>query len=174
MKEKLSAMLDGEVDDATARALFIRLKHDNAFRDEWDTYCMLGDLIRGDASPELEGFTERVMARLENEPTILVPSGRKNKDKAVRHSWRHRLLPLVASVMGGLAVGVVMAVLSDDAPAPVAASVQSIETPGTVPSTHSIREGARHDYLVAHQALAGGPIPSVVHYVRTVSVPPGE
>ncbi|MCL1860712.1 MAG: sigma-E factor negative regulatory protein [Proteobacteria bacterium] len=174
MKEKLSAMLDGEVDDATARALFIRLKHDKAFRDEWDAYCMLGDLIRGDALPGLEGFSERVMARLENEPTILVPSGRKEREKAVHHPWRHRLLPLVASVMGGLAVWGVMAVLSNDAPAPVVASAQGGKTPGAVPSAQSIRDGARHDYLVAHQALSGGPIPSVVHYVRTVSVPSEE
>jgi len=174
MKEKLSAMLDGDVDDVTARMLFIRLKHDKAFRDEWDAYCLLGDLIRGYAPPELEGFTERVMAQIEKEPTILVPSGRKHMEEgAVRHSWPHRLLPLAASVMGVLAVAGVVAVLSDNAPVPVATSV--VEAPGTVPVVvHSTNDGARHDYLVAHQTLAGGPMPAVVQYVRTVSNPPGE
>jgi len=175
MKEKLSAMLDGDVDDATARVLFIRLKHDKAFRDEWDAYCLLGDLIRGYAPPELEGFTERVMAQLEKEPTILVPSGRKNRDGTPQHSWRYRLLPLAASVMGVLAVAGVVAVLSHDAPAPVVASVQTIETQGTAPVVvRSMNNGARYDYLVAHQTLAGGPMPAVVQYVRTVSTPPGE
>ncbi|MCL2645095.1 MAG: sigma-E factor negative regulatory protein [Betaproteobacteria bacterium] len=175
MKEKLSAMLDGDVDDSTARALLIRLKHDKAFRDEWDAYCLLGDALRGYAPPELEGFTERVMAQIEKEPTIFVPPGRKNRDRAARHSWRHRLLPVAASVMGVLAVAGVVAVLSDDASAPVVASVQIIETPGTAPAVaHSMNDGARHDYLVAHQTLAGGPMPAVVQYVRTVSVPPGE
>ena len=174
MKEKLSAMLDGDVDDVTARALFIRLKHDKAFRDEWDAYCLLGDLIRGYAPPELEGFTERVMARLENEPTILVPPGRKNASMAVRRPWRHYLLPMAASVMGVLAVGGVVAVLSHDAPAPGVTSAQVVEVPATVPVGHSVKNGARHDYLVAHQALAGGPMPAVVQYVRTVSVPPEE
>ncbi|MCL2589593.1 MAG: sigma-E factor negative regulatory protein [Betaproteobacteria bacterium] len=171
MKEKLSAMLDGDVDDVTARVLFVRLKHDKAFRGEWDAYCLLGDLIRGYAPPELEGFTERVMFRLEREPTILIPSSRKDRDKAVRHSWRHRLLPLAASVMGVLAVAGVVAVLSNNgAPAPTVASVQAVETPVAVPAvSHSVRDGARHDYLVAHQALAGGPMPAVVQYVRTVS-----
>ncbi|MCL2162610.1 MAG: sigma-E factor negative regulatory protein [Betaproteobacteria bacterium] len=170
MKEKLSAMLDGDVDDVTARALFIRLKHDKAFRDEWDAYCLLGDLIRGYAPQELEGFTERVMARLENEPTILVPPGRKNASIAVCRSWRHYLLPLAASVMGVLAVGGVVAVLSHDAPVPGVTSAQIVEAPATV----SVKNGARHDYLVAHQALAGGPMPAVVQYVRTVSTPTGE
>jgi sigma-E factor negative regulatory protein RseA len=174
MKEKLSAMLDDNVDDAMARALLIRLKHDTAFRDEWDTYCLVGDFIRGYAPPELEGFTERVMARLEKEPTILAPSSRKNRKSAsaAQHFWHNRLLPLLASVMGVLVVGGAMAVLSYDAPAPVVASVQVVETPETL--AHSIKDGARHDYLVAHQAMAGGPMPAVVQYVRTVSVPPEE
>jgi sigma-E factor negative regulatory protein RseA len=175
MKEKLSAMLDDNVDDAMARALCIRLKHDTAFRDEWDTYCLIGDFIRGYAPPELDGFTERVMAQLEKEPTILVPPGRKNRISAsvAQHFWHNRLLPLAASVMGVLAVGGVMAVLSNDASAPVVASVQVVETPETVRS-HSIQDSAHHEYLVAHQALAGGPMPAVVQYVRTVSVPPEE
>jgi len=176
MKEKLSEMIDGDVDDATARALFIRLKHDKAFRDEWDAYCLVGDLIRGYAPLESEGFTERVMARLENEPTILIPPGRKSGTdvEVARHSWRHRLLPLVASVMGVLAIGGVMAVLSVDAPAPEVASSQVVEKPETVPVVHPVQSGARHDHLVAHQALAGGPMPAAVQYVRTVSTPPEE
>jgi len=182
MKEKLSAMLDGDVDDATARALLTRLKHDKAFRDEWDAYCLVGDLIRGYAPPELEGFTERVMARLDDEPTIFVPPGRRNRDKAgeARHFWRHRLLPLAASVMGVLAVGGVVGVLSRDMPTPETVSAQAIEAPGAaalvrqVPVAHPVRHGARHDYLVAHQTLAGGPMPAAVQYVRTVSASSGE
>ncbi|MDR2209314.1 MAG: sigma-E factor negative regulatory protein [Azoarcus sp.] len=197
MKEKLSAMLDGDVDDATARALFTRLKHDPAFRDEWDTYCLVGDIIRGYVPPEREGFSERVMARLENEPIIFAPSGgRKNvdetgveekakaeerakaeekaKSEVMHHFWHNRLLPLAASVMGVLVVGGGMAMLSRDAPAPEVASVLVVETPGTVPVVaHSMENGARHDYLVAHQALAGGPMPAV-QYVRTVSISPRE
>jgi len=142
MKEKLSAMLDGDVDDATARALLTRLKHDKAFRDEWDAYCMVGDFIRGEAPPELDGFSERVMARLEEEPTVLVPHGRKNEDEPAHHAWRHRMLPLAASVMGMLAVGGVVAFMFHDKPAPVAAIVQAVEPQKTVPVIHSRDNGA--------------------------------
>jgi sigma-E factor negative regulatory protein RseA len=178
MKEKLSAMLDGNVDDAMVRALFIRLKHDTAFRNEWDTYCLVGDFIRGYAPPELEGFTGRVMARLEKEPTILVPPARKNRKPAstMQYFWQHRLLPIAASMMGVLAVGGVMAVLSHDAPAPVVASVQAVETPETDLARSVVKDGMRHEHLVAHHALAGGrgPMPAAVQYVRTVSAPLGE
>jgi sigma-E factor negative regulatory protein RseA len=175
MKEKLSAMLDGNVDDAMVRALFTRLKHDTAFRDEWDTYCLVGDFIRGYAPPELEGFTERVMARLDKEPTILVPPGSKNRKpvSTVQYFWQHRLLPIAASVMGVLAVGGVVAVLSHDAPVPVVVSVQVVETPETN-LARSMKNGVRHEHLVAHQALAGGPMPAAVQYVRTVSASPEE
>jgi sigma-E factor negative regulatory protein RseA len=65
-----------------------------------------------------------------------------------------------------------MAVLSRDTPDPAVASVPPVEIPGAV--AHSVQGGARHDYLVAHQALAGGPMPAAVYYVRTVSIPPEE
>jgi sigma-E factor negative regulatory protein RseA len=114
------------------------------------------------------------MARLEKEPTILVPPGRKNRISAstAQYFWHNRLLPLVASMMGVLAVGGVMAVLSYDAPAPVAASVQVVETPETM--GYSVKDGERYEHLIAHQALTGGPMPAAVQYVRTVSIPPEE
>ncbi|MDR2926226.1 MAG: sigma-E factor negative regulatory protein [Azoarcus sp.] len=169
MKEKLSAMLDGAVDGMTARALFIRLKYDKTFRNEWDSYCLLGDIIRGYAPPEMEGFTERVMARLENEPTIFAPQGRKEGKEMPRRFWRHRLLlPVAASVMGVLAVGGVVAALSRDAPAPVAVTAKIAKKPATASSIRAT------NYLAAHSALTGGPMPAAMQYVRTAPVPPGE
>ena len=83
--------------------------------------------------------------------------------------------------MGVLAVGGAAVVLFRDAPAPTVASVQIVETPATVSAVHSVhpvvhpvRKGARQDHLVAHQVQAGGPMPAVVQYVRTVSVPPED
>ena len=167
MKEKLSAMLDGDVDEATVRVLLTRLKHDAAFRDEWDAWCLLGDVIRGGAQPEMEGFTAGVMSRLEHEPTILAP---RRKEAAAKHRSLHRLLPLAASVMGVLAVGGVVAALSGGGPAvtPIAQVMQPSQQ-SIVPVAHRPAGGARSDYLLAHQAMAGSPMPAAVQYVRTVS-----
>jgi sigma-E factor negative regulatory protein RseA len=170
MEEKLSAMLDGDVDEATARALFTRLKRDAAFRGEWDLYCLAGDVIRGGAQPEMNGFAAKVMARLENEPTVLAPR-RKESGSGRRFFLRHRLLPVAASVMGVLAVGVVVATLSGgDASPPVqVASPPPFDKPGVV-APNVAAPAARRDYLVAHQTMAGGPMPAAVQYIRTISV----
>ncbi|MDR3086939.1 MAG: sigma-E factor negative regulatory protein [Azoarcus sp.] len=171
MKEKLSAMLDGNVDEATVHALLTRLKHDAAFRDEWDAYCLLGDVIRDGAQPEMEGFTAAVMSRLEHEPTVLAP--RRKETAAKQRSLRHRLLPVAASVMGVLAVGGVVAALSGGGTAvtPIAQVTQPSQpsTQQIVPVARRSAGGARSDYLLAHQAMAGGPMPAAVQYVRTVS-----
>ncbi|MDR1064723.1 MAG: sigma-E factor negative regulatory protein [Azoarcus sp.] len=175
MREKLSAMLDGDVDEATARALFTRLKRDAAFRDEWDAYCLAGDVIRGGAQPEMSGFAARVMSRLEAEPTVLAP--RRKEGGIERRSLRHCLLPVAASVMGVLAVGGVVVALSGGETAPavqVAASPPPDGAGIAASAVHRAADGARRDYLVAHQTMAGGPMPAAVQYIRTISAPAEE
>lgn len=185
MKEKLSAMLDGDVDAATARALFTRLKHDAAFRDDWETYCLVGDVIRGGEQPEMDGFSERVMFMLENEPTVFVPHRRDYRGEAdvakPRRAtpcrpcaFHHRLLPIAASVMGVLLVAGAVAVLSGDSAGPVAPvqmAAESQQTASVSPVMRRAASGARPDYLVAHQAMAGGPMPAAMQYMRSVSGP---
>jgi sigma-E factor negative regulatory protein RseA len=174
MKEKLSAMFDGDVDEATARVLLNRLKCDATFRDDWDTYCLLGDVIRTGAPPppEMEGFTTRVMARLESEPTLFLPHRREHGERRGGHRILHgRLMQIAASVMGVLAVGGVVVALSGGPGGPVApVEVAKVATPQSAPAHRAPGPGnARYDFLVAHQTLAGGPMPSAVQYVRTVS-----
>jgi sigma-E factor negative regulatory protein RseA len=179
MEEKLSAMLDGDVDDAVALALFKRLKNDKTLRDDWDAYCLLGDAIRGDVSldgghPD-DGFVARVMSRLDDEPTILAPQRREHGVPHGSSSLWHRLLPVAASVMGVLAVGGVVATLSSggggEPPLEVAQvmEIPSVAAPDVAPVVARTAELTRRDYMVAHQAVAGGPMPAAVHYVRTVS-----
>ncbi|MDR0703066.1 MAG: sigma-E factor negative regulatory protein [Azoarcus sp.] len=171
MREKLSAMLDDDVDEATARALFTRLERDASFRGEWDAYCLAGDVIRGGAQPDMGGFTARVMARIEDEPTLFAP--RRGEGGTGCRSLRHRLLPVAASVMGVLAVGGVVATLSGGGADPVVQAVSSLPPDDAVAvaaaPAHRAADGARRDYLVAHQAMAGGPMPAAVQYIRTIS-----
>ncbi|MDR2031719.1 MAG: sigma-E factor negative regulatory protein [Azoarcus sp.] len=175
MREKLSAMFDGDVDEATARALFARLKCDVSFRGEWDAYCLAGDAIRDGVQTDMSGFTARVMARIGDEPTIFAPRPKENETG--RRSLRHWLLPVAASVMGVLAVGGVVAALSGGGAVP---SVQVASSPPpsppgdadagvAAPVAHRATDGARRDYLMAHQAMAGGPMPAAVQYIRTIS-----
>jgi sigma-E factor negative regulatory protein RseA len=105
MRERLSALLDGDVDDGMARVLFDRLDADAALREDWDSWCLIGDAIRGETR-YMPDFVSRVMTRLDDEPTVLAPQRRASRPW--RPGWRH-LASVAASVMGVLAVAGVVA-----------------------------------------------------------------
>ncbi len=71
-ESRLSALLDGELDDAAARAVLREVVADAAQRKRFSEYCRIGDALRGDGhdSARLRG---RVMAALREEPTLLAP-----------------------------------------------------------------------------------------------------
>ncbi|WP_061018799.1 RseA family anti-sigma factor [Vibrio splendidus] len=65
-KEKLSALMDGETID---KALIIDLESDQESMDTWQSYHLIGDVMRGDA-PETQDWNiaNNVAAALEAEP----------------------------------------------------------------------------------------------------------
>jgi len=73
MKEKLSALIDGELQSSDCQAHLGRLKIDADLRRAWDAYHLIGDALRGHVSADL---TDRVVARLQVEPTVLAPKRR--------------------------------------------------------------------------------------------------
>src|SRR5690606_15256947 len=101
-----------------------------------------------------------------------------------RSAWGRSLMPIAASVMGVAAVGIVALTMfpsspdplvqapgvlaAESAPARVAAAGASTQNVSALASDPS------REYMFVHQAMSGGPIPGVVHYVRTVSDARGE
>jgi sigma-E factor negative regulatory protein RseA len=69
MKEKLSAIIDGEI-EGDIHAHLGRLRTDPELRAAWDVYHLIGDALRGHTSPAI---APRVIARLSEEPTVLAP-----------------------------------------------------------------------------------------------------
>ncbi|CAH7117183.1 anti-sigma-E factor RseA [Vibrio chagasii] len=65
-KEKLSALMDGETID---KALFVDLESDQESMNTWQSYHLIGDVMRGDA-PETKNWNiaDSVAAALEDEP----------------------------------------------------------------------------------------------------------
>ncbi|MEZ9398302.1 RseA family anti-sigma factor [Vibrio splendidus] len=65
-KEKLSALMDGETID---KALIVDLESDQESMDTWQSYHLIGDVMRGD-SPETPewNIANSVAAALDNEP----------------------------------------------------------------------------------------------------------
>src|SRR5262245_31541559 len=72
MKDRISALMDGEVDDKSAAQVLDALGKDREALETWRTYHVIGDALRG--GPMLsEGFTAKVAQRLAAEPTVLAP-----------------------------------------------------------------------------------------------------
>src|SRR2546428_6031261 len=82
MKEKLSALIDGELQGDSLHAHLGRLRADPELRSAWDAYHLIGDALRGETSP---GIVDRVIARLREEPTVLAPPQEKSPDS--RLGW---------------------------------------------------------------------------------------
>ena len=169
MKDKLSALLDGDLEEQATRPVLECLRSDAELRRRWDAYCMIGDALRGDRHGSND-FVARVMAGLDDEPTLLAPKAAARG--GVRQTVWQSLLPIAASVMGVAAVGLVAATLysqDDPAPARLAAgspAVQVVSASAVPPVAHD----PHREYVFAHQGLSGGgPLPAGVQYVRTVS-----
>lgn len=166
MKERVSALLDGALDDDASSRVFESIKRDAGLRQDWERYCLIGDVLRDESSLSA-GFTDKVMASLDGEPTVLAPVRRE------RSAWAARLMPIAASVMGVAAVGWVALTLNGPGPEvqrlasarPAAVVAAPVERVALAPAEASERE-----YLFAHQAMApAAGMPGVAHYVRTVS-----
>ena len=97
MKERVSALLDDALDEEASSRLFESIKRDAGLRRDWESYCLIGDVLRED-TPLSTDFTSKVMANLSDEVTVLAPVRRESA------GWAHKLMPIAASVMGVAAV----------------------------------------------------------------------
>lgn len=172
MKEKVSALLDGALDDVASTRLLDSLKRDGALRQDWESYCLIGDVLRDEGVLSAD-FTRNVMTAIQDEPVIVAPIRKAGSEGMARH-----FMPIAASVMGVVAVGVVAMSLNSGGAgadklaatkaAPVAlasGSAVSAARPASVAAEPSDKE-----YLFAHQAMSpSAAMPGVALYVRTVS-----
>lgn len=177
MKDQLSALLDGDLDDESSRTVLDSMCRDAALRDKWEKYCLIGDVLRGDRAVTPD-FTSRVMASLRDEPTVLAPPAETaHGDGGKRRAWR-TAMPVAASVMGVAAVGWLAYGLyprADEAltvAAAAASKAQVVEASARqgLAAIAGERDDSHRKYVFVHQAMnGGGPIPGAVQYVRTVS-----
>src|SRR5712691_2978103 len=72
MKDKISVLMDGELDEKAAAELINSLDRGGEALDTWRAYHLVGDAMR-QTPPLSPGFTARVAGRLAAEPAILAP-----------------------------------------------------------------------------------------------------
>src|SRR5262245_51144522 len=70
--DKISALMDGELDARHSDQQYARLKEDAEARVCWNTYHLIGDVLRGDAIVSAD-FNAKLRARFAQEPTVLAP-----------------------------------------------------------------------------------------------------
>ena len=72
MKEKISALMDGELDADDAASVIAQFRKTDELREQWAVYHLISDVL---AQPEAMPIdvTQRVNARLATEPTVLAP-----------------------------------------------------------------------------------------------------
>ena len=157
MREQISRLMDGELEDAEADAVFRGLKNPDGVAS-WVCYHVIGDTLRRCGGPT-PGFAERFAARLEAEPTVLAPRPR-----------RVPRLPLVwaaaASVAAVLVVGSVAVSMLDSPPTAIAKAREA----NVVRSAQAKPQPVPPDYLLAHQEYSPTTqIQGVGPYLRAVS-----
>ena len=166
MKDRISALMDGELDERAAGQLIDALGRDRAALDTWRTYHLISDSMR-DSQVLSEGFSGRVSEKLAAEPVVLAP-GRLQAEP------RRRLALYAAASVAAFALVGYLALapqqIADPGPPPVAQAPRirlpaELARPNLVPLP-----SAANDYLLAHQGFSPRLyFQGMAPYVRTVS-----
>ncbi len=167
MNERISALMDGELDADESAAILRDLRQDEALREAWARFHLIGDAMRGSGVLRPD-FAARVSARLMLEPTVMVLVPRPPRPAAKRYA-----LPLAASVAALSFVGILAWQLAQLNRAgegtPQIASVSTSGPVATPVSTRSV-SAASHAYLLAHQEFSPSyAMEGTTAYIRTVS-----
>jgi sigma-E factor negative regulatory protein RseA len=172
MKQTISQLMDGELDERATATSLAALRHDPEAIDAWRTYHLISDAMRD--TPLLSpGFAERVSARLAAEPTILAPARRQPR----------LALAAAASVAGVALVGWLAFApqrghdtgqLAATAPKSAAPAADAAPKLPVVAVTTALPKAA-NDYLLAHQGFSPRVyLQGMAPYVRTVSEPAAD
>jgi sigma-E factor negative regulatory protein RseA len=166
MNDRISALMDGEVDEKSAAQWIEALTRDAEAVRTWRDYHLIGDAMRGGQRLS-DGFTERLAQRLAAEPAVLAPRRIRSE------SPRLFTLSAVAASLAAVAfVGwMAFAPQTGVAPAPVA----QIQAPAEAKPVLVPLPNAANDYLLAHQGFSPRvSLQGMAPYVLTVAEHPAE
>lgn len=163
MKNNISTLMDGELFEDEAEALFDEIKRDAGAHRDWAAYHLIGDVLR---QPEYihRDISASVREIMQLEPTVLAP-----RSRGVTQKVRNVALSAAASLM---ALGVVawMSVQVSPETNPQLAMQQANLRPASMKT-----QSKSGDYLMAHQEFSpSNDMNGGASYIRTVSYSPEE
>jgi sigma-E factor negative regulatory protein RseA len=162
MKDRISTLMDGELDDESAAQAIDAVGRDRDALETWRTYHLISDAMR-QSRVLSDGFAARVTQRLAAEPTVLAPRALQAQPR------RWFAVPAAASVVAAVGlVGWMAFGPQPQAPAPPSAAVAQAQ-PEPKPTLIPLPSAAS-DYLLAHQGFSPRiSFQGMAPYVRTVS-----
>jgi sigma-E factor negative regulatory protein RseA len=175
MKEKISELMDGELEGKAATALIDELERGGDALDAWRTYHLISDAMR-DTQLLSAGFGDRVFQRLAAEPTVLAPK----RPAFESHSEPRKRFAMPAAAAASLAaVGLVgwLALAPQHPATPPRAPVAQVDQPILEARKPVIvpLPTATPDYLLAHQGFSPRiSLQGMAPYARTVSAQANE
>lgn len=172
MREQVSALLDGELDEQQQATVLNALSEDAELLQDWQLYHLIGDVMRGDGAGSVN-VAGRVAAQLVNEPVPAVATAehdikpqRRNR-LAANRAW----YSLAASLAGIAFVG--WAALQSLTPSKDA-SPGALAQQATAPVEQRVQpvayQSRMSDYWAAHRQMSGHMIDSQDQQVQFVSV----
>jgi sigma-E factor negative regulatory protein RseA len=165
--DRISEWMDGELNEQETRLLVDRLKRDPELQNCWNTFHLIGDVMRGERALS-QDFGRRLAERLAGEPAVLAPRTRASRRIATYTLSAAASLSAVALVAWLAFVNNPLAPQLQVAPPPVAI------TPPTVPPDEQLAsvpsDGTMNEYLIAHQEFSPSTeIQGLAPYIRSVS-----
>lgn len=163
--ERISALMDGELDLEDQDAELKRIKGNEDLMQNWETYHLIGDVLRQE-SVLRAGFGDRFRAALEKEPTVLAP-----RPVAAARKTRLYALSAAASVAGVAAVGW-LAFMNHPGSFDSGVAALASKTPSAaVAPAVAVADASVDEYIRVHHAYSpSAAIPGIAPYVRNVNV----
>ena len=161
MKTRISALMDGELEDHEIVETLRALRRSEELRGEWCDCQLIGAALRGERGLEIN-VAARVMAAIDLEPTVMAPSPGRTLE------WRRPALALAASAAGvALVAWLALTPVGDRVPAGATGLAGAKQGPVVAQAQSTPR---LQEYLLAHQAYApGGALVGGARNIRTVA-----
>lgn len=156
--EELSALADGELDNSATRFLLRRLERENnhELRDKWERYHLAGDVMRGDAELNLDGFADSVMSAITCESQDAATGGVDVSDNQSGWVWP----AITGAAVAACAVMAVM-LFQNTGAQQVAPEMVATQSPASAPTALAVKTPN-----LDHGGLSGAESP-----FKTVSAP---
>jgi len=162
MKDRISELMDGELDDRSAADAIQACARGGEALEAWRTYHLVGDAMR-DTRVLSAGFSLRLAQRLEAEPTVLAPQ----RPRAESRTWF--ALSAAASFAAVALVGW-LAFAPQPGVAPQMAQAPQFTAQTSAASASAMPPSTANDYLLAHQGFSPRvSFQGMAPYVRSVS-----